>query len=264
MEKYSPLVWVKLVGWGPGGPEADERYAFHTYRYPTSGWEGGAMSKSKVVLGDANGRSVLGSFVEVSVPGFFLIAEVHKSSNVPLYAMGVRLHGVEGRQWVYELASLAKGMPVQIGQLSLHTGISVETPAAGQALVGLLQQSQHWIVDHLYLSGTVDGRFWQDLASALPGVPVEHVTVFATNAKICGLTVTSKVLARGGSDQVKKVWMYTGGIGSYWWVRGRFASTKIFRRLPLRRFWGNGMDRMEAGWKDIAAEIFKEVFLIWI
>ena len=238
-----------------------ERSAFHTYRYPTSRWEGGAVSKSKVVLGDADGRSVLGSFVEVSVPGFFLIAEVHKALNVPLKAFAVRLHGVEGRQWVYALASYAKGMPLEIGQLSLHTGISVETPAAGEALVGLLQHSQHWMVNHIYLSGTVDGRFWQDLASALPGVPVEPD---ATNVKIWCLTVTSKVLALGGSDQVKKVWMYTGGIGSYWRVRGRFASPKIFRRLPIRRGLGNGMDMMEAGWKEIAAEIFKEVFFIWI
>ena len=94
------------------------------------------------MLGDADGRSDLGQFVEVSVPGLFLIAEVHKASNVPLPVMSIRIHGNGGRRWLNELAGYAEGVPLRIGNLML-SDISVRTPVEGQALVGLLQQALH-------------------------------------------------------------------------------------------------------------------------
>lgn len=206
------------------------------------------------MLGDADGRSDLGQFVEVSVPGLFLIAEVHKASNVPLPVMSIRIHGNGGRRWLNELAGYAEGVPLRIGNLML-SDISVRTPVEGQALVGLLQHCQHWLVDQLGLSGTVDGRFWQGLASAMP---VEPVLPDGTKGKIRCLKVSAKVLVRGGSDQVKKVWQFTGNNcqRAYWWVFGRTESAKIYRRP-----YPNGMDRMEEGWKEIEVEIFKEVFV---
>ena len=70
------------------------------------------------------------------------------------------------------------------------------------------------------------------------------------------IRLSRKVMARGRSDYLRKVWRFTGGPGAYWWVYG--MSDSIWRRTHSHMF-GCGVDREEDGWKEIVLELYKEV-----
>ena len=76
----------------------------------------------------------------------------------------------------------------------------------------LLQQC-HWVVDKLYLLGNVDEHFWEGLTSAMPIGLILHNS---DDVMLKYVRVSGKVLARGGPDQLRRVWRFKGGFGAYW------------------------------------------------
>ena len=130
--------------------------------------------------------------------------------------------------------------------------VDCSTSTDGQALVGLLQQCENWVVRNLRLTGTVDKHFWKGLASAIPIGPIPQY--WWDDASVLQMIrMNRKVMARGRRDHLRKVWRFTGGVGGYWWVYG---NSEPIRR---RNNFGHGVEREEEGWKEIELELEKEV-----
>ena len=228
-------------------------YAFDTFRFPSVG-------DNEVVLGDAAGRSFSlricisvthftgATAFNVSLRGFLLIAKAVKGSDHPplpihqAHLLTIRETSIRS---IRELAAYAALQPLWPVDLMLNE-VQCSTPTDGQALVGLLQQCGNWHVRRLKLDGTVDGHFWEGLASAMKIGPLQHPPDAITYIRL-----SRRVLARGRPDDLRRVWRFTGG---NWWVYGNAEGIKRGELLGV-----GWVDREEDGWKKILLELDKEV-----
>ena len=188
----------------------------------------------------------------VSLKGFLHIAEAVKGSDhPPLPLHKADLNRITSRS-IRELAAYAARQPLwRVEEVEVEE-VDCSTSTDGQALVGLLQQCENWVVRKLRLTGTVDKHFWQGLALAIPIGPIPQY--WRDEASVLQMIrMNRKVMARGRPDHLRKVWRFTGGSSGYWWVNGNCE--------PIRRrtIFGHGVEREEEGWKEIVSELEKEV-----
>lgn len=216
--------------------------ALHTYRFPTVG-------QSVVVCAYCDP-------LEVNMQGFLLIAEALKTSNHPSPPIQqMNFVGITGGWLLDTLAANVTSVPLRIVDLKLaevHCG----TVEAAKAFVEMLKHCDHWRVDTLYVLGNVDNNFWEDLSSAMPIGPILRD---ASDGMLRFVRASSRSLARGKPDQLRRVWRFTGGFASHWWVYGPNHHPKIYRRTDS--YWGYGVavDRESAGWEEIMSAIRKVV-----
>ena len=238
--------------------------ALHTYRFPTSG-------QSEVVWVDALGRRFLlfslhicmsvtqfigAGLLEVNLQGYLLIAEAVKTSNHPAPPiLAITSVGLTWGWWLDFLAANVKSVPLRIVDLNLDE-VRCGSAEVAKAFVEMLKHCDHWRVDKLHLLCNVDENFWEELSSVVPIGPVPRD---ASDGMLRFVRISGKALARGETDQLRRVWRITGGFGSHWWVFGLTSHPKIYRRTDTHWGYGVGVDRESAGWEEILYAIHEVV-----